>query len=121
MDGNTRRGDSYQFDFSGRDRPGTEDGSRAASVLAYLSVLFFLPLVVCPRSEFGRFHANQGLVLFLFSVVGSQVLRHVPLLGGFLAWLYGGLMILFMIIGMVNAYRGRMAELPIIGGIRLIR
>lgn len=114
-----RRGGSYQFDFSG----GAEDaeGSRAVSVLAYLGILFFLPLVVRPNSKFGRFHANQGLVLFLFNTVGNMLLRHIPLVGGVFAWLYRAMMLLFMVIGMVNAYRGKTTELPIIGGIRIIR
>ncbi|MBR7137677.1 MAG: hypothetical protein IKC99_06420, partial [Clostridia bacterium] len=47
------------------------------SILSYLWILFFLPLVVCPGSKFGRFHANQALVLFIvgivFGVVGSVV------------------------------------------------
>lgn len=36
--------------------------------LAYL--LFFLPLVACPESEYGKFHANQSLLLWLVAIVG---------------------------------------------------
>lgn len=119
MTENNRRDGAPDFDFSGGT--GEPDNSRAVSILAYLSFLFFLPLVVCPNSQFGRFHANQGFVLFLFSVVGSMVLRYIPLLGSLLGWLYGVLMLVLMILGMVNAYRGRMAELPVIGRIRIFR
>ena len=38
-----------------------------AYILAYLWILFFLPLVVCPDSKVGKFHANQGLVMLIFS------------------------------------------------------
>ena len=41
---------------------------KVMSALAYLWILFFLPLVVCPDSKFGRYHANQGLVLLLAAV-----------------------------------------------------
>lgn len=101
--------------------PADIERSRAVSMLAYLGILFFLPLAVCPDSRYGRYHANQGLVLFLFSVVGHWALRYLPLFGRFFSWAYGVLMLILIIIGMVNAYNGRAVPLPIIGGIRIIR
>ena len=50
--------------------------------LAY--IIFFLPLIACPDSAFGRFHANQGLLLFIFGVVGSFLLGLIPIIG----WIY---------------------------------
>ena len=117
---NYGRGAPYDFDFSGYD-PQDIRRNRVVSMLAYFGFLFFLPLVVCPESRFGRFHANQGLVLLLFIVAGHWAFRFVRLFG----WLFGGayslLMLILIIIGMVNAYSGRAVPLPIIGGIRIIR
>ncbi len=120
-DSGGRRGAPYDFNFSGGWDPADIDRSRAVSMLAYLGILFFLPLVVYPDSKYGRYHANQGLVLFLFWTVGSLICRHIPLLGGFFGWIYGALMVIMLIIGMVNAYNGRAIPLPVIGRIRIIR
>ena len=40
--------------------------------LAYL--LFFLPLIVCPESQFAKFHANQALILVIVSIAGSIII-----------------------------------------------
>jgi uncharacterized membrane protein len=101
--------------------PADIERNKAVSMLAYLGILFFLPLVVCPNSRFGRYHANQGLVLFLFSAVGNLAFRHLLFFGRFFGWIYGVLMLILLIVGMVNAYNGRAVPLPVIGGIRIIR
>ena len=48
----------------------TQDAQDAKiwSVLAYFGILFFLPLVAVPNSAYGKFHANQGLILLIFYV-----------------------------------------------------
>ena len=122
MDGpNNRQGAPFDFDFSGNFDPADIEQNRAVSMLAYLGILFFLPLVVCPNSRFGRYHANQGLVLFIFVIIGRWAFRFIPLLGWLFSWLYSALMLILLIVGMVNAYNGRAVPLPVIGGIRIIR
>ena len=99
-------------------------------VLAYLWILFFIPLVVCPDSKFGKFHANQGLVLFLFGIVGSAVIGIITMVfaliglgivGVILASIFGLLDVLLVVLGIVNAATGKAKALPIIGGISLIK
>lgn len=91
-----------------------EPSQRIICAMAYFGVLFFLPLVLLPNSKQGRFHANQGLLLFLLNIcmgVASAIFGT-----GFLSvvsvWL--------MFYGAANAFRGNMVELPIVGKIRLI-
>lgn len=43
--------------------------NKVMAVLAYIGILFLIPLLAAPNSRFARFHANQGLVLFLAEVV----------------------------------------------------
>lgn len=98
--------------------------------LAY--ILFFLPLIVCKDSKFGRFHANQGLLLLILSVVGYIAISIVTTilatitwrLFGFISLLYSiyGLFILALAIyGLVNGLNGKAKELPVIGKYRIIR
>jgi uncharacterized membrane protein len=92
---------------------GSNDNAIAA--LGYL--IFFVPLLVEPKTEFKTFHANQGLLLLIFMVGGSIVsaVLTVILIGAIL-WpllmLYG---FVVGIMGIVNALNGKKARLPLIG------
>ena len=87
--------------------------------LAYL--LFFLPLVACPDSPFGRFHANQGLLLLILGVGGSIILTIIPIVGWMLLPAFGILYFVLMIMGLVNGLGGKAKELPLIGKFRLLK
>lgn len=89
------------------------------AALAYLGFLFFLPLVIDKDSAYGKFHANQGLVLFIAEIIVSIIFL-VPFAGWIVGFVLGIALLVFMIIGMVNAINGKGVPLPIIGGINLI-
>ena len=84
-------------------------------------IIFFLPLIACPDSAFGRFHANQGLLLFIFGVVGSFLLGLIPIIGWILLPVLGLLTLVIGIIGLVNGLNGNAKELPVIGKFRIIK
>lgn len=74
----------------------TQDAQDAKvwSILAYFGILFFLPLVGVPNSAYGKFHANQGLILLIFDIALSvaswlvqAVLGIIPIIGGILSGL----------------------------------
>ena len=97
---------------------------KAMSALAYLGILFFLPLVVCPDSHFGKYHANQGLILFIAGVVvniAARVSRIIPLIGEIVISACNLLLFVFMILGIINALNGREEPLPIIGSYTIIK
>lgn len=97
---------------------------KVMSALAYLWILFFLPLVVCPDSKFGRYHANQGLVLLLAAVVANvigAVLSLIPAVGWILQLILNVAMLVLTILGIVNVCNGETKPLPIIGGLTLIK
>ncbi len=83
---------------------------RIICALAYFSIFFFLPLVLLPNSKAGRFHANQGLVLFLANILLTAFNIGLSVFGIFL-----------MAYGVYNALQGKMQELPVIGKFRLIQ
>jgi uncharacterized membrane protein len=84
-------------------------------------IIFFLPLIVCPESRFGRFYANQGLLLFILSVGGSIILSLIPFVGWMLLPLYSIGILVLAILGLVNGLSGKAKELPLIGKFRLIK
>lgn len=95
--------------------------NKVISAISYLSILFFLPLVVCPQSDYGKFHANQALLLFLTSVIGPFVLGCIPFFGGFLRGILWLIILFFTVICIFNTASGNAYELPVIGHIRIIR
>lgn len=105
-----------------------------AYILAYLWILFFLPLVVCPDSKVGKFHANQGLVMLIFSfavgiisaIVGAFALIPVPIVSSIFATLSrlislaGGLIHLIVFFyELVNILNNQAVEIPILGKFKL--
>ncbi len=98
--------------------------------LAY--ILFFLPLLACPESKYARFHANQGLIFLLLSIVGRIInsilyslilaiswrLFFITTVVSIVIWLAVGAV---GVIGLINGFTGKAKELPIIGGITIIK
>ncbi|MDD2362078.1 MAG: zinc ribbon domain-containing protein [Oscillospiraceae bacterium] len=104
--------------------------NKAIFILSY--ILFFLPLVSCPDSKIGRFHANQGLVLLITSVAGqiavtilSSVLLSISwglwAITSLIGWGWAIVVLALVIIGMVNANKGEQKPLPIIGKFKIIK
>jgi uncharacterized membrane protein len=104
--------------------------NKAFAVLAYLGILFLVPLLAAPNSRFARYHTNQGIVLFLATLAitaGSIplfLLSWLPILGcltiaaPFVAMV--GVIVL-MILGIINAASGKYEPLPLIGGFQILK
>lgn len=110
--------------------PADIEKNKVMGGLAYF--LFFLPLIVCPESRYGRFHANQGLVYLLLCVAGSVVSGVLGSILFSVSWrLYWISSIVSLIIwlpilgigvvGLVNGFSGKAKELPFIGKFRIIK
>jgi len=102
------------------------------ALLSYLSILFLVPILAAPNSKFARFHANQGLVLFIVDIAlpivagsVSAIIFFIPFIGVIIAGIIGtaaGLVsLLFTILGVVNAAQGKAKELPIIGKLKILK
>lgn len=103
--------------------PGSShENDKLYGVLAYIGILFLVPLLAAKDSKFAMYHANQGLVLFIFEVVVGVVGGILPFVGWFLIVPIGSLVgLIFAIMGIINAAKGEMKPLPLIGGIIIIK
>ncbi|NCU29502.1 hypothetical protein EOM60_02735 [Candidatus Saccharibacteria bacterium] len=98
------------------------DSLKVIAAIAYLGILFFVPMITHPKSEFAMFHANQGLLLLLAGIIVSVVGSVIPVLGWFVIAPIGGIFILVLfILGLINALQGKMKRLPLIGSFDLIK
>lgn len=115
----------------------TGDGSEAtgdisshkmiATIGYVLPFLFFLPLIddKAKSNEYARFHSNQQLVLLIL-IVGVQFVHGMLLMSlGALGYLIMNILsvalLVLVIIGAINAHKGKMKELPLIGHFRLMK
>ena len=98
---------------TGNDPNDIED-NRVLSVLCYFGMAVVIPLVAKPNSPFVRYHANQGIVMIIVAVM-LTVVNIVPILG----WIVSGVGFIILIVcaicGIINALKGRMKPMPIIG------
>jgi uncharacterized membrane protein len=94
--------------------------NKTMGILAY--ILFFIPLLAAPKSTFAKYHANQGLILLILAIAVQVVGGVVPFLGWFLVLPIGNIAVLvFFVMGIINASNGVMKPLPLIGGFTLIK
>ena len=86
--------------------------NKGMAIVAYF--IFFLPLLTdAKNSQFAMFHANQGLLLLIASII----LWFIPIIG----WIVNIVVLIFWIMGIVGAAQGKMKPLPLIGGIKILR
>jgi uncharacterized membrane protein len=114
--------------------------NRAVAILAY--IFFLIPLIAAPHSKFARFHANQGLLLFItwfavfiliitmnfgWGILGGMLVNIWILLAFFscifhlvpVVMLLG--LIMLSIMGIIHAANGETNRLPVIGNWILIK
>ena len=118
-------------DYSSQMDPTDAENNKVMAILAYIGVLVFVPIFAAPESKFARYHANQGLTLFiveLFYGVIMTVLTHtvgnIPVAGKLIlaiCGLFGIAFVILMIFGIVNAVNGKAKDLPVIGNLHLLR
>ena len=105
--------------------------NKAMGILAYLGPLVFIPMFAAKGSKFARFHANQGLTLFIacgaWSIVYS-ILNWIILAISwrlyFISSIIGLCSLVFLVLavlGIVNAVNGRAKELPVIGKFKFLK
>jgi uncharacterized membrane protein len=116
--------------------------NKVYGILAYIEILVLVSIFAAPKeSRYSRFHANQGLVLFLaeialcivisilqgivsaalFSSYAFGALAGATIIFGLLWTVYGIGSLLFIILGIVNATKPELKELPLIGKIRILK
>lgn len=126
--GESVEGKSEQEQKQPQTQPENDVQKKVICALSYLfGILFFLPLVVYPNDDFAKFHANQSLVVLIVSVIGSVVLgilTIVPAVGivfSILSGVFGILMLVECILGILNVVHEEKKELPVIGKISIIK
>ncbi len=107
------------------------DKNKVFGVLSYFGILWLVGLLAAPDSKYAKFHANQGLVLFLAEIVLNIVVAILAAIFGIIGHglgvlssiLYGVVELAsigMMVFGIVYAAKGMAKELPLIGKLHLL-
>lgn len=105
--------------------------NKVMAVLSYIGILVLIPIFAAKESPFARFHANQGLILFLCEIIFAAAnmilsvifafLGPLALLWTLVAALVNIAFLVLLILGIVNAAQGMAKELPLIGKFRILK
>ncbi len=104
------------------------DDNKLMAALSYLGLLVLIPLLAKKDSSYAQFHAKQGIVLLIAGVALGVIstvtgfIAVIPVIGwiiglllGIAVFVAGIALLVFCIMGIINAFSGKMTELPIIG------
>jgi uncharacterized membrane protein len=114
---------SEQNNFAGVDITQnfeTEDIEKNKTMAGLAYIIFFLPLITCPDSKFAKYHANSSLILLLANIIG-YVFVYVPFIGGVLSWVLRIIILIYWILGLVDALSARAKKYPVISDIVIIK
>ena len=112
--------------------PDDAEKNKIFGILAYLGILCLVPIFAAKDSPFAKYHANQGLVLFLLEVtlwiaiaiIDGVLWAVLPSGLGFLVSILSLVHLVplvFLVIGIINAAQGKCVPLPVIGGIKILK
>ncbi len=89
----------------------TDSDSNLMAALSYVWILSVVMLIVKKDDEFVKFHAKQGTVLFVVSVLGMVLSPFILFLGP----LIGVIVVVLEIIGFIKALSGEWFKVPVVG------
>lgn len=123
----------------GYNRQSDIQKNRIITILAYIGILVLIPLFAARQSKFARYHAKQGLALFICEfifgifygafeivfyilslVLSSDAYEFYEYLFLIFAVIWV-LIVILAIIGIINVLNGKTAKLPVIGKLNIFK
>lgn len=86
--------------------------TKTTGIVAYITWIGLIIAVCIGDREGAKFHVNQALVIFLFSLLSG-----IPIIG----WIWGVFIFVCWIMGLIAAVNEEEKEVPLIGGIRIFK
>ena len=85
---------------------------KTTSIVAYITWIGLIIAFCAGDKEGAKFHLNQALVIFLFSLLSI-----IPCIG----WIWGIFMIVCWIMGLIAAINQEEKKVPLIGEIQILK
>lgn len=90
--------------------------AKTTGIVAYFTWIGWIVALCLGDKEGAQFHMNQSLVVLL-GLTLTAVVGWIPIIG----WLYGILMIVCWVIGLIYACQGEEKEIPVLGQIKILK
>lgn len=108
------------------------DNEKALAIISYIGVLSLVSYFVAPKdSRYARFHAVQGLNLFIIECIYgvaqgivSRVFNRIWFLESTVSIalsIVGVGILILAILGIVHASKGEMVELPVLNSLKIVK
>lgn len=88
--------------------------TKTTSIVSYITFIGLIIALCAGDKEGAKFHINQALVIFLFSLLAYIP---IPVIG----WIWGIFMIVCWFMGLIAAINQEEKRVPLIGNITLIK
>lgn len=102
--------------FSEKDK----EDNKLMAVLSYIGILSLIPYFTAKDSPWVKFHALQGVNLFIFELICIAI-GCIPILGWLVSGFMGIVNFVIAIIAIINVCNGEAKELPIINNMKFIK
>lgn len=93
---------------------------KLTGIIAYLTWVGLIIAFVAGDKEGAKFHLNQSLVIWLAGLVLS-VAAIIPVLGWIVSFVGGIFIFVCWIIGLIGAIKEEEKQIPLIGGIQILK
>ena len=90
--------------------------TRLMATLSYLGILCLVPLVMNQNNEYVYFHARQGLIIWIWSVIAVLAL-YVPGVGPWFSGVSALAVVVLSAIGLVAVFLNKAWRLPLVHSI----
>ncbi len=100
---------------------------KTTDIVAYITLIGWLVAYFAGTKEESKFHLNQALVIWLCNLIltlVTNIVGYIPVVGFILTIVLGIVSIalfVFWIMGLVYACQGNEKEIPLIGGIKILK
>ena len=128
-------------DYTFQCAPDDAAKNQVFGILAYIPLFFLIPYLTAKQSRFAQFHANQGLLstivffgiglvnaiidIIIKLIFGIGSISFFVVIGNIICWVIGtvssAVFLYFMFMGIINAAKHTLKELPIIGSFRILK
>lgn len=89
-------------------------GTQVVAAMSYLGILALVPLVLGRVDPFIRFHARQGVILWIWEVLAVFGLV-VPVIGRVFFQVSGLICFVLSVLGLIAVFLGRAWRFPFVG------
>lgn len=86
--------------------------AKTTSIVAYITLIGLIIAFCAGDREGAKFHLNQALVIWLFSLLSV-----IPCVG----WIWGIFMLVCWIMGLIHAINQEETPVPLIGKIQIVK